>query len=125
MKVAVSMIIFGPLLLISYFPNFLKLFDNLRKVLLTDISNGIPCSFALLRNLTFVLKARAVTKPFTDLSYFPFDSEDVDFILFILSNVDEMSKVTDLSLPLISLCFLTLRRPQFFMFAYRKNLPYL
>ena len=121
MKVAVSRLMFGPLLLIRYLANSIKLFDNIRKVLLTDISYGIPCLFVLLRNLTLVLKSRAVTNPFPDLSNVPFDSEDVVFILFRLSNFDDMSKVTDLSLPLISLCFLTLRRPQFFMFTDRNK----
>ena len=46
-----------------------------------------------------------------------FDSEDVVSILFRLSNFDETLKVTILSLPLISLCLLTLRRPQFLMFT--------
>ena len=42
-------------------------------------------------------------------------------ILFRLSNFDEMSKLTYLSLPLISLCLLILRRPQFFMFTAENN----
>ena len=46
-----------------------------------------------------------------------FDSEDVVSILFRLSNFAEMFKVTILSLPLISLCFLNLRQPQFFHFT--------
>ena len=36
---------FGHLFLIRWFPNYLKLFDNLWKVLLNDISDGIPYSF--------------------------------------------------------------------------------
>ena len=116
MKVAVGRLMFGPLLLIRQFPNFLKLFDNLRKTLLTDIYDGIPC-FLYFCDLTLVLKSREVTNPFPDLSNFPFYSEDVVFILSRLSNFDEMSKVTYLSLPLISLYFLTLRRPQFLMFT--------
>ena len=113
---------FGPLLLIRKFTNFLKLFDHLRNVLLTDISDDIPCLFVFLRNLTLVLKSRAVTNPFPDLSNFPFDSEDVVSILFRLSNFDDISKVAILSLPLISLCFLTLRRPKCFMFTDRKQI---
>ena len=64
-----------------------------------------------------VLRARAVTNPFYDLPNFPFDSEYLVSILFILPNFAEIFKVKQLSLPLISLCFLTLRRPQFFMFT--------
>ena len=45
MKVAGSCLMFGDPFLIRHFPNFLKRFDNLRKVLLTDISDGIPCLF--------------------------------------------------------------------------------
>ena len=48
MKVARSFLIFGDPFHIRYFANFLKLFDNLRKVLLTDISDGIPCLFVFL-----------------------------------------------------------------------------
>ena len=94
---------------------FFKLFDNIWKVLLADISDVIPCLFYFC-GLTLVLKVRAVTNPFPDLPNFPFDSEDVVFILFRLSNFAEIFKVAILSLTLISLCFLTLRLPQFFMF---------
>ena len=112
---------FRLLLLVRYFLNFLKLLNILRNVLLTDISDGIPCLFVLLQNLTLVLKSRVVTNPFPDISNFPFDSEDVVFILSRLSNFDEISKVNYLSLTLISLCFLTFRRPQFFIFTDRKK----
>ena len=111
---------FGPLFLISQFSNFIKLFDNLQKVLLADIYDGIPCLLYFCKP-TLVLKARAVTNSFPDLSNFSFDYEDVVFILFRLSNFYEKSKVTIFSLPLISLCFLTLRRPQIFMFTDRKK----
>ena len=60
---------FGDPFLIRLFPNFLKLFDNLRKFLLTDISDGITFLFYF-GDLTLVLKARAVTKPFPDFSNF-------------------------------------------------------
>ena len=66
-------------------------------------------AFLYFGDLTLVLKSRAVTNPFPDISNFPFDYEDMVFILYRLSNYDEMSKVTYLSLPLISFCFLTLR----------------
>ena len=83
-----SWLMFGDPFHIRYLANFLKFFDNLGNVLLTDISNGIPCLFVFVRNLTLVLKARAVTNPFPDLSNFQFYSEDVVFILFRLSNFD-------------------------------------
>ena len=91
---------------ISYLDNFFKLFDNVGKVLHDDIYDGIPCLFVFF-DLTLVLRVRAVTNPFPDLTNSPFDSEDVVSILFIMSNFSEIFKVTHLSLPLISLCFLT------------------
>ena len=93
-------------------------------------------AFLYFCDLALVLKPREIINHFPDLSYFPFDFEDVIFILSRLSNFDKMSKamylslplisfcffkVTYLSLPLISLCFLTLRGPQFFMFTARKT----
>ena len=104
MIVARSWLMFGDPFHIRYLANFFKLSDNLRKVLLTDISDGIPCLF-FLRNLTLVLKSIVVTNPFLGLPNFPFDSEDVVSILFRMSNFAEMFKVTILSLPLISLFF--------------------
>ena len=56
-------------------------------------------------DLALVLKPREVINPFPDFSNFSFDSEDVIFILSRLSNLNEMFKVTFLSLALISLCF--------------------
>ena len=50
-------------------------------------------------DLALVLKPREVINPFTDLSNFTFDSEDVIFILSRLSNFNEMSKMTYLSQP--------------------------
>ena len=79
---------FGDPFQIFYFANFLKLFDNLRKFLLTDVSDDIPCLFVLLRNLTLVLKPIEVTNSFPDISNFTFDSEDVVFIFSRLSNFD-------------------------------------
>ena len=101
MIVAGSWLMFGDPFLIRYLANFLKLFDNLRNVLLTDISDGVPCLFYF-EDLTLVLKSRAVTNPFPDLP------EDVVLIFFRLPNFVEIFKVTILSLPLISLWFLTL-----------------
>ena len=68
-------------------------------------------------DLALVLRARAFTNPFPDLPNFHFDSEDVVSILFRLSNFSEIFKVTHLSLPLISLGFLTFWQPQSFMFT--------
>ena len=93
-------------------------------------------SFLYFCDLALVLKPRELINPFNDFSNFPFDSKDVILILSRLSNFDEMSKVTYLSLPriylcffkvtylsphLIYLCFLTLQRPQFFMLTARNK----
>ena len=105
---------FGDPFHIRYLDNSFKLFDFVGKILHADIYDGIPCLFVFF-DLALVLRYRAVTNPFPDLFYSTFDSEDVVSILFILSNFSEIFKissvfkVTHLSLPLISLCFLTLR----------------
>ena len=98
MKVAGDWLMFGDPFHISYLANFLKLFDNLRKVFLAEISDGIHCLLCFC-DLTFFLKSIAVTNPFPDLPNFPFESEDVVFILFRLSNFSETFKVTILSYP--------------------------
>ena len=74
---------FGDTFHIRYLEMFFKLFDNVRKVLHADISDGILCLFVSF-DLALVLRARAVTNPFTDLPNFLFDSEDVVSILFRL-----------------------------------------
>ena len=94
---------------------FSQIFNNVGTVLHSDIPDGIPCLFYCF-DLTLDLRSRAVTNPFSDIPNFPFDSEYVFSILFRLSNFDETFKVTILSLTLISLCLLTLQRPQIFMF---------
>ena len=86
-------------------------FSNSLIILETSFLPAFPMAylaFLYFYSLTLALKPREVINPFPDLSYFPFDSEDLIFILSRLSNFDEMSKVTYLSLPLISLCYLTL-----------------
>ena len=93
-----------------------KLFDNVGKFLHAEIYDCITCLFVFF-DPALVLRAKAVTNPFPDLPNLPFDSKDVVSILFRLSNFFEIFKVTHLSLPLIYLCFLTLQRPQFFMFT--------
>ena len=82
---------FGDPFHIRYFANFLKLFNNIRKFLLADIYDGIPCPFLFLRNLTLVLRSRAVTNLFPDLPNLLFDSEDVVSILFRLLNFADTS----------------------------------
>ena len=119
MKVSVSRLMFGPLLLIRYFINFLKLLDNLRKVLLTEISDSITWHFLFLWPY-FGLETQRGNQPLSWSFQFSFWLWRCDFILSRLSNFDEMSKVTYLSLPLISLCYLTFRRSQLFMFTARK-----
>ena len=74
---------FGPLILIRRFLKFLKLPNNLRKVLLTDISYAYLV-FLYSCGLNLDLKPREVINHFPDLSNFTFDSEYVIFILFRL-----------------------------------------
>ena len=80
---------FGDLFHIRYLDNFFKLFDFVVKVLHTDISDGIPCLFIFF-DLALVLRARAVTKPFSGLSNYTFDFEYVVSILFRSSNFYEI-----------------------------------
>ena len=116
MIVSWSGLMFGDPFHIIYLDFFFKLFDNVGKVIHADTSDGIPCLFVFF-DPALVLRARAVTNPFPELDNFTFDSEDVVSILFRLSNFYGIFKVTQLSLPLIYFFFLTLRRPQFFMFT--------
>ena len=121
---------FGDPFHIRYLEKHFKLFDFVGKFLQTDISNGIPCLFYF-SGLALVLRARAVTNPFPSLSNSTSDSEDVVSVLFRSSNFSEIFKisyifkVTHLALPFISLCFLTLRRPQFSCSQTQTNLVYL
>ena len=85
-------------------------------------------AFLFFVDLLLVLRARAVTNHFPYPSIFTFDSEYVVSILSRSSNFSEIFKISyifkvkHLSLPLISLCFLTLRWPQFIIFTDSKNL---
>ena len=107
---------FGDTFHIRYLDNFSNSLIILeRSFMLTFLMAYLDFLYFL--DLALVLRARAVTNPFPDLPNFPFESEDVVSVLFIQSNFFEMFKVTHLSLPLISLCFLTLRQPQIFMFT--------
>ena len=67
---------FGDPFHIRHFDNFFKLFDFVGKVLHADIPDGIPCLFVFF-DLALVLRTRAVTNPFPDLSNSTFDSEYV------------------------------------------------
>ena len=49
MKVAGSWLMFGYPFHIRYLANFLKLFDNIREVILAEISDGITCLLIFLR----------------------------------------------------------------------------
>ena len=79
-------------------------------------------AFLYFFGLALVLRAKAVTNHFPDPYIFTFDSEDVVSIFSRLSNSSEifkisfMFKVTRSSLTSNSLCFLTLRWPQFLVF---------
>ena len=118
MKTARFWIIFWHLFLISYFPifsNSLIIFE--RSFSLTFLMAYL--AFLYFGYLYLVFISRAVNNPFRDLSNFSFDSEYLVSILFRLSNFAKMCKVTILLLPLISLCFLSLRRPKLFMFKDR------
>ena len=62
MIVAGSWLMFGDPFHIRYLANFLKLFDNLQKVLLPDISDGIPWLFVFFRPY-LVLKSQRGYQP--------------------------------------------------------------
>ena len=64
MIVAGSWLMFGDPFDIRYLANFLILFDNLRKVLLADISDGIPCLFVFLLPY-FGLEIQSGYQPFS------------------------------------------------------------
>ena len=82
---------FGPLPHITCIMQKFKLLDNIWKILLTDISNGIPCIFFF--ELTMVLILREVINPFTDPPQKSFGSEYVILIFSRLPNFNDMSKV--------------------------------
>ena len=84
---------FGDPFHIRYLDNVFKLFDFVGKVIHADISDGIPCLFVFF-DLALVLRARAVTNPFPDLSNSTFYSEDVVSILFRSSNFSEIFKIS-------------------------------
>ena len=84
---------FGDPFKIRYLDNFFKLFDFVRKVLHTDIYDGIPFLLYFV-DLSLVLRSRAVTNPFPDLSNSTFDSEDAVSILFRSSKFSEILKIS-------------------------------
>ena len=107
---------FGCSFQISYLNNFSNSLIFLEKSFILTFPMAY-LAFLYSFYLALVLRARAVTNPFPDTSIFTFDSEDVVSILSRSSNFSEIFKisyifkVTHLSLPLISFCFLTLRWP--------------
>ena len=108
---------FGPLPFITFIRWHLKLPDNLWKVRHTDISNGIPFVFVFIWTyfgLIRDMRSREVTKPFPDITKLSFGFEYVIIFLSRLPNFNKMSKVIYLTLTLISICLITLWRPQFF-----------
>ena len=96
---------FGPPPLITFIRRFIKLTDNLLKVLHTDIYDG-KLAFLYLFGLALVLIPRQVINPFPDPPKLSFGSEDIIFIFLKLKNLNKMSKVMYLPLPLIYLWFL-------------------
>ena len=71
MEVAGSWFMFGDPFHIRYFANFIKLFYNLRKVLLADISDGVPCFFVFLQPY-FGLESQSGYQPLSWSSQFSF-----------------------------------------------------
>ena len=116
MIVAWSGLMFADPFHIRYLDNFSKYLIMLERSFMLTFPMAY-LAFLYFFVLALVLRARAVTNPFPDLPNFPYDSEDVVSILFRLSNFSGIFKVKILSLTLISLCFITLRRPQLFMFT--------
>ena len=115
-----SRLVFEPLLLISQFPNFLKLFDNLQKVLLTNIYDGIPFLFVLLRPY-FGLESQSGNQPISWYFQFSFWLWRCGFHLVqtvkLWWDVQGDGLVTTLDLFVIP----KLRWPQFFMFTDRNR----
>ena len=105
-------------------PNFLKLFDNLRKVLLADISDGIPCLFVFFRPY-FGLESQIGYQPLPWSSQFSFWLLRCGFHLVQTIKLFRDIQVTILSLPFISLRFLTLWRPHFSCSHTETNIFYL
>ena len=115
-QVTMSGPIFGPTTLITFIRQFKK------SLIIFEGSFILKFSIAYLAFLNFfgfdwALIPREEINTSLDLPKLSFDSQDVIFILSILPNFNEMFEVMYLWLSLIYLCFLTLRRPQFFMFT--------
>ena len=110
---------FGTIPHITLISQILKLLNNLRNIFMTGFSNGKPFLYDFF-NLLMVLGPREAINPSTDLNKQSLGSEDFILILSILPNFKEISKAMYCLLFLTSLCFLTLLRPQFFMFTSMK-----
>ena len=95
---------------------FFKIFDNVGKVLHADISDGIPCLFVFFRPY-FGLDSQSGYQPLSRSPQFSFWLWRCGFHLVHTVKLCWDIQGDNISLPLISLCFLTLRRPQFFMFT--------
>ena len=82
---------------VSFHIRYLDLFSNY--LILLESSFMLTFLMAYLDFLYFfelalVLRAREVTNSFPDLSNYTFDSEDVVYILFRLSNLSEIFKIS-------------------------------
>ena len=93
--------------------NFLIIFE--RSFLLKFLMAYLD--FIYLFGLALALRPREVINPFPYRTKLSFGYEDVIFILSKFPNFNKIYKVMYLSLPLISLCFLTKQKPHFFMFT--------
>ena len=95
---------------------FFKLFDFVGKVLHADISDGIPFLFVFFWPC-FGLESQSGYQPLSWSPQFSFWLWRCGF--HIVQTVKLLWDIQGeyLSLPLISLCFITLWRPQFFMFT--------
>ena len=110
MKITWSGFMFGDTFHIRYFDNFSNSLIFLERSFMLTFPMAY-LAFFVFSTLIWSWDPERLPTPFL---ISPIYSEDVVSILFGLSNFSEIFKVTHLWLPLISLCFLTLRRPQFF-----------
>ena len=78
---------------IRYFDNFSNYFIVLESSFMLTFPMAY-LAFLYFFDLALVLRSRAVTNPFPDLSNSTFDSEDVVYILFISSNFSEIFKIS-------------------------------
>ena len=115
-KVTVSGFLFLPLPHITLMMQLLKLPDNLWNILHTDISNGIPCTFIFIWPYNG-LETQKCNQPLSWSSQIIFWLWRCDFHLVQTTKFQRDVQGDILFTILIYLCFLTLRRSQFFMFT--------